>query len=171
MYSYINMTTKAGERKRRGNSGGGGREEAFAPPPFCSIISEASEAVCIPHTGSFNLPDANKVVCIPHTISFGLPDVNEQCATHTPLCLSFFIPPIIWGGFFLAMARMRWYEIDTLPHSSGFSFFAADDRGGVIPTCHLQFHPPIIGGNLLCSISNGGSVIPTHTAPVYPPIN
>ena len=53
------------------------------PPPSCSVISEASETVCTPHTSSFGLPDANEVVCIPHTISFDLPDTSEVvCPTH-----------------------------------------------------------------------------------------
>ena len=102
------------------------------PPPSCSVVSEASETVCTPHTGSFglpnanetvctphtgsfglpnaneavciphtvsfDLPNANEAVCIPHTVSFGLPDANEQCASHTPLCSSFFIPPHHLGG-------------------------------------------------------------------------
>jgi hypothetical protein len=105
-----------------GEGGGGrGRKEkpwvgrrVFVPPPSCSIISEASEAVCIPHAISFGLPDtnevvciphtilfglldANKVVCIPHTVSFGLPHVNEQCAAHTLLCSSSFIPHHLGG--------------------------------------------------------------------------
>ena len=68
------------------------------PPPSCSVISEANEAVCVPHAISFGLPDANKAVCVPHAISVGLPDVNEWCAAHTPLHSSSFIPPIGWGG-------------------------------------------------------------------------
>ena len=68
------------ERKGRGNPGGAGRR-VFVPPPSCSIVSEASEAVCTPHTSLFDLPDVNEVVCIPHTTSFGLLDTNKQCAT------------------------------------------------------------------------------------------
>ena len=47
------------------------------PPPSCSVISEANEAVCVPHAISFGLPDANEAVCVPHTVSVGLPDANE----------------------------------------------------------------------------------------------
>jgi len=96
-------------------------------PPSCSIVPEPSEVVCNPHAASFDLPDANETVCNPHTISFGLPDANEQCATHTPLRSSVFIPPIIWGGFFLATARMRRCEIDMLSHSSWI--IPPNDRG------------------------------------------
>ena len=67
------------------------------PPPSCTVVPEASEAVCNPHTVSFDLPDANEAVCIPHTASFGLPDANERCASHTPLCSSFY-PPHRLGG-------------------------------------------------------------------------
>ena len=88
---------------------------AFVPPPSCSVVLEASEAVCNPHTISFGFPDANEAACIPHAASFdlsdanetvcnphsvlfGLPDVNERCATHTPLGSSFFYPPQTMGG-------------------------------------------------------------------------
>ena len=88
------------------------------PPPSCTIIPEASEVVCNPHTVSFALPDVNEAVWIPHTALFGLPDADEQCASHTLLHSSFFIPLIIWGGFFPAMGKTRWCEIHTPPHSS-----------------------------------------------------
>ena len=68
------------------------------PPPSCSIVPEASEMVCNPHAAFFDLPDPNEAVCNPHIVSFGLADVNEQCATHTPLHLSFFIPLYRLGG-------------------------------------------------------------------------
>jgi hypothetical protein len=78
--------------KEPGEGGGGRRRKrkprvgrrAFVPPPSCSVVSEASETVCTPHTGSFGLPDANEAVCILHTGSFDLPDASEAvCIPHT----------------------------------------------------------------------------------------
>ena len=129
---------------------------AFVPPPSCSIVLEASEvvwiphatsfdlpdaskAVCNPHTVSFGFPDANKVACIPHTASFnlparqcahtvlfGLPDANEQCATHTPLSLSFYPPPSFGGDSSKERGGMK-------SHATSFE---------------LNYSPPTIGGIL-----------------------
>ena len=101
-----------GKEGEKGNCRWGGG--CLCPPPSCSIISQDSKAVCIPHAISFGLldtnevvcnpltilfglPDANEAVCNPYTILFCLPDANEQCAAHTLLHSSSFICPIIWG--------------------------------------------------------------------------
>jgi hypothetical protein len=91
-----------------------GRKAVWIPHAASFNLPDASEAVCNPHTISFDLPDTNEVVWIPHAVLFdlpntnkavwiphatlfGLPDANEQCATHTPLRSSFFIP-LSFGG-------------------------------------------------------------------------
>ena len=75
--------------------------EAVCIPHTISFdLPDTSEVVCVPHTISLDLPNPNKAVCIPHTVSFGLPNANEQCASHTPLRPSVFIPPYHLGGIF-----------------------------------------------------------------------
>ena len=67
------------------------------PPPSCTVIPEASEAVCNPHTVLFDLPDANEAVCIPHHLIW--PSRREQavCIPHTAL-FKLFYPPHHLGG-------------------------------------------------------------------------
>jgi len=82
-------------RKRKGNPWVGRR--VFVPLHSHSIIPEASEVVCIPHTILFGFPDVSEVVCSPHTILFGLP-VQTSGVHPTHPCSDFFLsPPVIWG--------------------------------------------------------------------------
>ena len=103
-----------------------GRRE-FVPPPSCSIISEASKVVYVPHTILFDPLNTSKAVCNPHTISFGLPNANDWCATHTLLHLSSFIPPCHSGGILSSNNRMRWHEIHIPLHLSWI--ILPNDRG------------------------------------------
>ena len=139
---------KRGKEREKGETTVGRR--AFVPPPSCTIVPEASKVVCNPNTVLFDLPDANEVVCILHTALFGLPDANERCVGCTPLCSSFFIPFIVWGGFFPATAKTRWREIHMPPHLSWI--IPSNDRGilyqqqrGSMISCHpnfISFNPP-----------------------------
>ena len=142
---------------------------AFVPLPSCTVIPEASEAVCNPHTVSFGFPDANEAACIPHaasfdlsdanemvcnphSVSFGLPDANERCATHTLLSSSFFLSPIVWGGFFPVTTRTRRCEVHTPPHSRSIippgDSLSMTGRCDIHHTAPISFRltPPIMGG-------------------------
>jgi len=111
---------------------------AFVPPPSCSVISEDSEAVCVPHAVSFGLPDANEAVCNPHAVSFGLPDANEAvCNPHT---VSFDLPDA--------------NEAVCNPHAVSFRLPDANEWCATHTLLRSSsFIPPIVWGGIISSNS------------------
>ena len=126
------------ERDGEGEAAGG--EEGLCAPS-CSVILEASEAACIPHAASFDLPDTNEEACIPHASSFDFLDTNEAgCIPHAasfdppdasePVC----VPHT--GSFDLPDAS----EAVCIPHAASFDLPDTNEAGCIPhPT---SFDPP-----------------------------
>ena len=108
------------------------------PPPSCSVVLEASEAVWIPHTALFNLPDASEAVCNPRTVSFGFPDTNKAaCIPHA-------------ASFNLSDAN----EMVCNPHSVLFGLPDANEWCAThTPLGSSFFYPPQTMGGILSSNS------------------